>query len=64
VLKVRANQAPDDYRDPGPYAFPSGSVAFEYQGPLPETLRPPNPPQGTPVPATPAPSPAAPAHRH
>jgi len=45
VLKVRANQPPNDYRDPGPYAFPSGSVAFEYRGPVPEAVRPPSPPQ-------------------
>jgi len=45
VLKVRANQPPNDYRDPGPYAFPSGTVAFEYRGPVPEAVRPPSPPQ-------------------
>jgi hypothetical protein len=33
LLKVRADQAADDYRDPGHYAHPPGTVAYEYQGP-------------------------------
>jgi manganese oxidase len=32
VLKVRAHQKPGDYRDPGWYAHPAGSVAFEWTG--------------------------------
>ena len=46
LLKVRADQAPGDYRDPGNYQHPPGSVAFEYQGP--------------PLADAPRPSPAAP----
>jgi L-ascorbate oxidase len=29
VVKVREGLARDDYRDPGPYHFPGGSVAYE-----------------------------------
>jgi hypothetical protein len=39
VLKVRADQKAGDYSDPGPYAFPAGTVAREYSGPLPEPAR-------------------------
>lgn len=35
VLKVRAEQAAADYRDPGWFTPPAGTVATEYQGPLP-----------------------------
>lgn len=37
VLKVRANQAAGDYRDPGWYQHPANTVAWEYQG-LPAEL--------------------------
>jgi len=33
LLKVRADQAQNDYRDPGHYTYPAGTVAYEYQGP-------------------------------
>jgi manganese oxidase len=46
LLKVRADQAPGDYRDPGHYRHPPGSVAYEYQGP--------------PLTSAPRPGPAAP----
>lgn len=39
VMKVRANQAAGDYTDPGWYQHPSGSLAFEWQGTLPESKR-------------------------
>lgn len=39
VLKVRRNQKPGDYRDPGWYQHPPGTVAYEYTGPLPEALQ-------------------------
>lgn len=39
VLKVRKNQKPGDYSDPGWYQHPPGTVAHEYQGPLPQALR-------------------------
>ena len=33
LLKVRANQKPGDYSDPGDYAQPPGTQSFEYTGP-------------------------------
>ncbi len=33
VLKVRADQKPGDYSDPGWYPAPAGTTAFEYTGP-------------------------------
>lgn len=39
VLKVRKNQRPGDYRDPGPYRHPPGTVAYEYTGSTPAPLR-------------------------
>ena len=39
VLKVRKDQKPGDYSDPGPYKYPPGTVAQEYTGPLSEPAR-------------------------
>ncbi len=39
VVKVRDQQAPGDYRDPGPYVHPPGTLAHEYTGPLTEAPR-------------------------
>ena len=39
VLKVRKNQAPGDYKDPGWYQAPAGTTAFEWTGALPEPTR-------------------------
>ena len=39
VLKVRKNQAPGDYQDPGWFTHPSGSVAELYKGPSPKAVR-------------------------
>jgi hypothetical protein len=39
VLKVRRNQKPGDYKDPGWYKHPEGTVAHEYTGPLTEPAR-------------------------
>jgi len=39
VLKVRKDQKPGDYSNPGWYAHPKGSVAYEYQGALAEPTR-------------------------
>lgn len=32
VVKVREGLAPDDYKDPGPYKNPEGTVAYEFKG--------------------------------
>ena len=39
VLKVRKHQKPGDYKDPGWFAHPPGTVAFEYNGTLTEPAR-------------------------
>ena len=39
VVKVRAGLARGDYRDPGWYVHPTGSVAREWSGALPEAPR-------------------------
>jgi FtsP/CotA-like multicopper oxidase with cupredoxin domain len=44
VVKVRAEQKPGDYTDPGWYRRPSGTVAWEYAGAAPAAARAPQPP--------------------
>jgi len=39
VLKVRRDQKPGDYKDPGWFKHPEGTVAHEYQGPMTEPAR-------------------------
>lgn len=39
VFKVRDDLKAGDYKDPGPYKFPKGSVAYEWTGELPEPTR-------------------------
>ena len=39
VLKVRKDQKPGDYKDPGWYKHPPGEVAFEWTGALPVPTR-------------------------
>lgn len=39
VLKVRKDQKPGDYKDPGWYKHPPGEVAFEWTGAIPEPAR-------------------------
>jgi len=39
VLKVRRGQKPGDYKDPGWYKHPAGTIAFEYTGALAEPAR-------------------------
>lgn len=39
TVKVRKDQKPGDYRDPGWYKHPAGRVAYEWTGALPEPVR-------------------------
>src|SRR5574338_1371180 len=39
VVKVRRDQKPGDYKDPGWYRQPSGTRAYEWTGPAPEAPR-------------------------
>jgi hypothetical protein len=39
TVKVRKNQKPGDYKDPGWYKQPPGTQAFEWTGALPEPAR-------------------------
>ena len=39
VVKVRKDQKPGDYKDPGWYKHPAGTVAYEWKGPMPEPAR-------------------------
>ena len=39
MLKVRRDQKPGDYRDPGWYKQPAGSQAYEWMGPVAEAPR-------------------------
>ncbi|MEO7888273.1 MAG: copper oxidase, partial [Polaromonas sp.] len=40
VLKVRGDQKPGDYKDPGWYRQPAGTQAYEWKGALPDPARP------------------------
>jgi manganese oxidase len=39
ILKVRKDQQPRDYKDPGWFRHPKGTVAYEWQGALPDASR-------------------------
>ncbi len=39
VMKIREGLARDDYRDPGPYKYPAGTVAHEVDAPVAEPPR-------------------------
>ncbi len=39
VIKIRAGLAANDYKDPGPYNFPKGTVAYEVGAPQSEAPR-------------------------
>ena len=39
MLKVRKDQKPGDYKDPGWYAHPTGTIAYEWNAPLAEPTR-------------------------
>ena len=39
VVKVRKNQKPGDYSNPGWFRHPKGTVAYEFDGSPPETAR-------------------------
>jgi len=41
TLKVRDGLAKNDYRDPGPYRHPKGTLAYEFNGEPPSAVRPP-----------------------
>jgi hypothetical protein len=43
VVKVREGLAADDYKDPGWYKHPPGTVAYEFTGALPKVARAPGP---------------------
>jgi FtsP/CotA-like multicopper oxidase with cupredoxin domain len=45
VMKVRKDLAHDDYRDPGVYQHPAGTVAYEVETPAAEPVRQPTPNQ-------------------
>jgi hypothetical protein len=57
MVKVREGQGRNDYKDPGWYKHPPGTLAREWTGELPAAPRAPN------TPASPA-APAAPAQQH
>ena len=39
MLKVRKDQKPGDFRDPGWYQHPAGTIAYEWTGALPNPAR-------------------------
>ena len=43
VVKVREGLASTDYKDPGHYKHPPGTVAFEWKGPAPASTSAPGP---------------------
>jgi FtsP/CotA-like multicopper oxidase with cupredoxin domain len=53
TVKVRRDQKPGDYKDPGWFKHPAGTVAFEFTGQLPEPARQQPRPQAT-APAAPS----------
>jgi hypothetical protein len=46
VVKVRDGLARNDYKDPGWYKHPAGTVAYEWQGEVPRAERKPAAPSG------------------
>jgi FtsP/CotA-like multicopper oxidase with cupredoxin domain len=64
VLKVRKNQKPGDYSDPGWYSQPPGTQAREWSGAAPETPRPTAPASGQPAVEVKAVKPTAHSHHH
>ena len=46
VVKVREGIARGDYKDPGDYKHPAGTVAYEFKGPVPNAPRKGPPPSG------------------
>ena len=49
VMKIRANLAHGDYRDPGWYQAPPGSVAYAWEGEPPPAQRDPSKPGAPPT---------------
>jgi hypothetical protein len=37
VMKIREDLPPNDYKDPGPYKHPQGTVAYEFKGEAAQT---------------------------
>ena len=54
VVKVRRDQKPGDYRDPGWFAQPPGTQAYEWTGTLPPAASAPSTAPAAPAPADPA----------
>jgi hypothetical protein len=48
VMKVREGLASNDYKDPGPYKNPAGTIAYEFKGDAPEAPQPGGAPTKTP----------------
>ena len=49
VIKVREGLARNDYKDPGWYQHPAGTVAYEWKGEPPAASRQPPAGEGAPV---------------
>ena len=39
VMKIREGLARDDYKDPGPYKYPAGTVSFPVDAPSEQPMR-------------------------
>jgi hypothetical protein len=64
LLKVRAEQKPGDYSDPGDYKQPPGTQSFEYTGPVAATPVAPRAPQAAAQTTAPAAGTARKPHGH
>jgi hypothetical protein len=42
MVKIRRDQKPSDYKDPGWYKHPAGTVAYEWTGDMPATTKAPS----------------------
>ena len=62
IIKIREGLAPDDYRDPGPYKNPPGTVAYEVGNTAPNDP-PARAPAAQPAPRKPSARPSS-SHQH